>query len=226
LVARLLRALGRLLCVSDDAQRDATKKAGTIAGLDVLAILNEPTAAAIAYGTGGGSSAAGSGGGVAAGSDAEIARQSQAKLAGLREAIAVKGLEADRLEGLNPPDLAQAKQPRVSKAELEAELVLFSDAAPAVSTAAAGAALPTAGGGPAQKAMGGGAPQRGQQRAVHTQRRCWLTPNLLRSHSHVSFVLYAGAVMLCALLLSVLVFDRTLPMRTARRFSAGASIAV
>jgi L1 cell adhesion molecule like protein len=38
-------------CVSDDAQRDATKKAGTIAGLDVLAILNEPTAAAIAYGT-------------------------------------------------------------------------------------------------------------------------------------------------------------------------------
>ena len=40
-----------LLCVSDDAQRDATKKAGTIAGLDVLAILNEPTAAAIAYGT-------------------------------------------------------------------------------------------------------------------------------------------------------------------------------
>jgi L1 cell adhesion molecule like protein len=37
--------------VSDDAQRDATKKAGTIAGLDVLAILNEPTAAAIAYGT-------------------------------------------------------------------------------------------------------------------------------------------------------------------------------
>ena len=37
--------------MSDDAQRDATKKAGTIAGLDVLAILNEPTAAAIAYGT-------------------------------------------------------------------------------------------------------------------------------------------------------------------------------
>lgn len=37
--------------MTDDAQRDATKKAGTIAGLDVLAILNEPTAAAVAYGT-------------------------------------------------------------------------------------------------------------------------------------------------------------------------------
>ena len=44
-------AAGFVSCVADDAQRDATKKAGTIAGLDVLAILNEPTAAAIAYGT-------------------------------------------------------------------------------------------------------------------------------------------------------------------------------
>lgn len=32
-----------------DAQRQATKEAGTIAGLDVLRIINEPTAAALAY---------------------------------------------------------------------------------------------------------------------------------------------------------------------------------
>jgi heat shock protein 5 len=34
----------------NDAQRQATKDAGTIAGLTVLRIINEPTAAAIAYG--------------------------------------------------------------------------------------------------------------------------------------------------------------------------------
>ena len=34
----------------NDAQRQATKDAGTISGLNVLRILNEPTAAAIAYG--------------------------------------------------------------------------------------------------------------------------------------------------------------------------------
>src|SRR5487761_1654654 len=34
----------------DDAQRTATKEAGAIAGLDVLRIINEPTAAALAYG--------------------------------------------------------------------------------------------------------------------------------------------------------------------------------
>src|SRR4028118_1425083 len=34
----------------DDAQRTATKNAGEIAGLNVLRIINEPTAAAIAYG--------------------------------------------------------------------------------------------------------------------------------------------------------------------------------
>jgi molecular chaperone DnaK len=34
----------------DDAQRQATKDAGRIAGLDVVRIINEPTAAAIAYG--------------------------------------------------------------------------------------------------------------------------------------------------------------------------------
>ncbi len=34
----------------NDAQRQATKDAGTIAGLNVIRIINEPTAAAIAYG--------------------------------------------------------------------------------------------------------------------------------------------------------------------------------
>ena len=34
----------------DDAQRTATKEAGAIAGLTVLRIINEPTAAALAYG--------------------------------------------------------------------------------------------------------------------------------------------------------------------------------
>ena len=34
----------------NDAQRQATKDAGLIAGLEVLRIINEPTAAAIAYG--------------------------------------------------------------------------------------------------------------------------------------------------------------------------------
>ena len=35
---------------NNDSQRQATKDAGTIAGLKVLRIINEPTAAAIAYG--------------------------------------------------------------------------------------------------------------------------------------------------------------------------------
>jgi molecular chaperone DnaK len=34
----------------NDAQRQATKEAGAIAGLEVLRIINEPTAAALAYG--------------------------------------------------------------------------------------------------------------------------------------------------------------------------------
>jgi molecular chaperone DnaK len=34
----------------DDAQRQATKDAGAIAGLNIIRILNEPTAAALAYG--------------------------------------------------------------------------------------------------------------------------------------------------------------------------------
>ncbi|RXG59067.1 Heat shock 70 kDa protein C [Armadillidium vulgare] len=36
----------------NDAQRRATKDAGAIAGLNVLRIINEPTAAALAYGLG------------------------------------------------------------------------------------------------------------------------------------------------------------------------------
>lgn len=40
----------------DDAQREATRLAGQIAGLNVLRILNEPTAAALAYGYGRGMS--------------------------------------------------------------------------------------------------------------------------------------------------------------------------
>ncbi len=34
----------------NDAQRNATKDAGKIAGLEVLRIINEPTAASLAYG--------------------------------------------------------------------------------------------------------------------------------------------------------------------------------
>ncbi|GAA2951741.1 hypothetical protein GCM10011428_84400 [Streptomyces violaceus] len=34
----------------DDTQRQATKEAGEVAGLKVLRIINEPTAAALAYG--------------------------------------------------------------------------------------------------------------------------------------------------------------------------------
>src|SRR5690606_8260620 len=36
----------------DDSQRQATKDAGKIAGLEVRRIINEPTAAALAYGLG------------------------------------------------------------------------------------------------------------------------------------------------------------------------------
>nr|GFD29647.1 heat shock cognate 70 kDa protein-like [Tanacetum cinerariifolium] len=34
----------------NDSQRQATKDAGTIAGLNIIRIISEPTAAAIAYG--------------------------------------------------------------------------------------------------------------------------------------------------------------------------------
>ena len=53
----MLRPLGRASPGCDhraayftDSQRQATKDAGTIAGLEVLRIINEPTAAALAYG--------------------------------------------------------------------------------------------------------------------------------------------------------------------------------
>ncbi|CAN0926816.1 Luminal-binding protein 3 [Linum grandiflorum] len=44
------RAVVTVPAYFNDAQREATKNAGTIAGLDVLRIINEPTAAALAYG--------------------------------------------------------------------------------------------------------------------------------------------------------------------------------
>uniref|UniRef100_K4AWE3 Uncharacterized protein n=1 Tax=Solanum lycopersicum TaxID=4081 RepID=K4AWE3_SOLLC len=43
-------AIITVLAYFNDAQRQATKNAGKIAGLDVVRIINEPTAAAIAYG--------------------------------------------------------------------------------------------------------------------------------------------------------------------------------
>jgi molecular chaperone DnaK len=44
------RAVVTVPAYFDDAQRQSTKDAGTIAGLDVIRLLNEPTAAALAYG--------------------------------------------------------------------------------------------------------------------------------------------------------------------------------
>jgi molecular chaperone DnaK len=49
----------------DDSQRQATKDAGKIAGLEVLRIINEPTAAALAYGLDKKGSAGGPGGNIA-----------------------------------------------------------------------------------------------------------------------------------------------------------------
>jgi len=48
------RAVVTVPAYFNDAQRQATKDAGTIAGLQVERIINEPTAAALAYGIGGG----------------------------------------------------------------------------------------------------------------------------------------------------------------------------
>jgi len=53
----------------NDAQRQATKDAGAIAGLNVLRIINEPTAAAIAYGLGGEPTDGGAAGAKAGGGD-------------------------------------------------------------------------------------------------------------------------------------------------------------
>jgi molecular chaperone DnaK len=47
---RVTRAVITVPAYFNDAQRQATKDAGRIAGLDVLRIINEPTAAALAYG--------------------------------------------------------------------------------------------------------------------------------------------------------------------------------
>ena len=47
---KVTRAVITVPAYFNDAQRQATKDAGTIAGLEVLRIINEPTAAALAYG--------------------------------------------------------------------------------------------------------------------------------------------------------------------------------
>jgi len=47
---KIERAVVTVPAYFDDAQRQATRDAGRIAGLDVLRIVNEPTAAALAYG--------------------------------------------------------------------------------------------------------------------------------------------------------------------------------
>src|SRR5258708_2149156 len=48
--AKVMEAVITVPAYFNDAQRQATKDAGRIAGLDVLRIINEPTAAALAYG--------------------------------------------------------------------------------------------------------------------------------------------------------------------------------
>src|SRR5207302_7715998 len=47
---RITQAVITVPAYFNDAQRQATKDAGAIAGLEVLRIINEPTAAALAYG--------------------------------------------------------------------------------------------------------------------------------------------------------------------------------
>src|SRR5262249_6574687 len=47
---RVTKAVITVPAYFNDAQRQATKDAGRIAGLEVLRIINEPTAAALAYG--------------------------------------------------------------------------------------------------------------------------------------------------------------------------------
>lgn len=50
LVQTITNAVVTVPAYFNDSQRQATKDAGTISGLNVLRIINEPTAAAIAYG--------------------------------------------------------------------------------------------------------------------------------------------------------------------------------
>ncbi|MGD9691014.1 MAG: Hsp70 family protein [Phycisphaerales bacterium] len=57
-----LKAVVTVPAYFDDAQRQATRDAGRLAGLDVVRIVNEPTAAALAYGLGIRNSGAGSAG--------------------------------------------------------------------------------------------------------------------------------------------------------------------
>ena len=52
LVAEVSKAVITVPAYFNDAQRQATRDAGKLAGLEVLRILNEPTAAALAYGIG------------------------------------------------------------------------------------------------------------------------------------------------------------------------------
>jgi len=47
---KVLKAVITVPAYFDDAQRQATKDAGMIAGLEVERLVNEPTAAALAYG--------------------------------------------------------------------------------------------------------------------------------------------------------------------------------
>ena len=48
--AKITKAVITVPAYFNDAQRRATEDAGSIAGLEVMRIINEPTAAAIAYG--------------------------------------------------------------------------------------------------------------------------------------------------------------------------------
>ena len=50
LVKKVTKAVITVPAYFNDAQRQATKDAGKIAGLEVERIVNEPTAAALAYG--------------------------------------------------------------------------------------------------------------------------------------------------------------------------------
>src|SRR5713101_5882830 len=50
LVGQVTKAVITVPAYFNDAQRQATKQAGEIAGLEVVRIINEPTAAALAYG--------------------------------------------------------------------------------------------------------------------------------------------------------------------------------
>ena len=50
LVIQVEKAVVTVPAYFNDSQRQATKDAGRIAGLDVLRIINEPTAASLAYG--------------------------------------------------------------------------------------------------------------------------------------------------------------------------------